>query len=120
MGTPVQVRIQTHSQQAQQTLTHLMEPAHMHVCMCMRARTHTRARAGMFCPDARTKHVCACTSSQASRELPQTDSSDSRVCGGGQPRARVARETDVGLPKLHGRPGSAKRPATTLRSLKCC
>lgn len=34
--------------------------------------------------------------------------------------AGVARDTAVGLPKLHSLPRQCNRPATTLRSLECC
>lgn len=74
------IEIHSHSQQAQHTLlTCLMGPAHM----------HEHVEDALCCPST---HIHTHPPPQASRECPQTDSSDSRVWGKGSP--------GLGLPRI--------------------
>lgn len=84
-----------------------------HVYQGQRTDTRSHVRDALPCPSTRVR----VRPSQDSREFPETDSSDHRVWGR-QPRAAVARDTDVGPPRLSGLPRQLKKASDRSRVFK--
>lgn len=89
------------------TLTLLMGPVHTHAHACWGC-------------SASNRHTRACTSLPGPQGAPTDRQLRQQGVGGGQPRAGLPGIRVWGSQSCTARPGSAKRPATTLGSLKCC
>lgn len=88
-------------------------PAYRHTLTLLVGPAHTHTHACWGC-SALTQHTRACTNPPPTPRPRPPGSSHRQTaltagCGGGQPKAWVARDTDVGLPKLHSPPRQRKK-----------